>query len=102
LARKKAFVEPLETKFSREFSMEVNGFEINRGDIIKISGEYGLKFKFDAIVTNKETGSKWVDCFEIHRGMSHSYRSFDMGRVKRIPQKGKRGVRKNTAQVVSN
>lgn len=102
MARKKASVTPLETKFSREYSIEINGFEISRGDIIKISGEYGLKFKFDSIVTNTETGSRWVDCFEMYRGASHSYRSFSIDKIKRIPQKGKRGVRKRTTQVVSD
>lgn len=73
--------------------MIVDGFEIIRGDIIKIAGEYGVKFKFDSLVTNMETGSKWIDCFEIHRGVSHSYRSFATDRVKRIPQRGKRSKR---------
>jgi hypothetical protein len=76
--------------------MLVNGFEVVRGDIIKVSGEYGLKFKFDAVVTNTETGSVWVDCFEIFRGQSHSYRSFALDKVKRIPQKGKR-AKKNVS-----
>ena len=80
-----------ETKFLREHTMLCDGFEIVRGDIIKVSGQYGLKFKFDAVVTNTETGSKWVDCFELFRGQSQCFRSFDMGQVKRIPQRGKRG-----------
>ena len=88
---KKKLAPVKETKFSRETSMEVDGFEIVRGDIIKVSGEYGLKFKFDAVVTNTETGSKWIDCFELYRGTSHSYRSFSLDRVKRVPQRGKRG-----------
>lgn len=74
--------------------MNVGGFEINQGDIIKVSGQYGVKFKFDSVVTNTETGSKWVDCFEIYRGASQCYRSFALDQVKRIPQKGKR-ARKN-------
>jgi hypothetical protein len=90
---KKISVKLVETKFVRSDTVHVDGFEIVRGDIIKISGEYGLKFKFDSVVTNIETGSVWVDCFELYRGQSHSYRSFQVDRVKRIPQKGKRGRR---------
>lgn len=92
MARKKATV-PVDTKFKKEETIYIDGFEICRGDIIKIVGEYGLKFKFDSVVTNTETGSVWVDCFELYRGQSHSYRSFQINRVKRIPQKGKRGRR---------
>jgi hypothetical protein len=94
---KKKLVPVAETKFSREYSMNIGGFEIARGDIIKVSGEYGLKFKFDALVTNTDNGSVWVDCFELYRGQSHSFRSFQVDRVKRIPQKGKRGKKSVTA-----
>jgi hypothetical protein len=96
LGRKKNAAPVAPSKFTREHSMLVNGFEVVRGDIIKVSGEYGLKFKFDAVVTNTETGSVWVDCFEIFRGQSHSYRSFALDKVKRIPQKGKR-AKKNVS-----
>ena len=90
MAKKKS-APVADTKFSRAYSMNVNGFEIVHGDIIKVSGEYGLKFKFDALVTNTENGSVWVDCFELYRGQSHSFRSFQVDRIKRIPQRGKRG-----------
>lgn len=81
------------TKFSREDRVFVNGFEIVRGDLIKVSGQYGVKFKFDSLVTNTETGSQWIDCFEMYRGASCQYRSFNIENVKRIPQKGKRAKR---------
>lgn len=77
--------------------MLIDGFEVVRGDIIKVSGQYGLKFKFDSLVTNMETGSMWVDCFEMYRGQSHSYRSFAVDKIKRIPQRGKR-AKKNVAK----
>ncbi len=96
MGRKKNVAEVVPSKFTRESSMLVNGFEVVRGDIIKVSGEYGLKFKFDAVVTNTETGSVWVDCFEMFRGQSHSYRSFALDKIKRIPQKGKR-AKKNVS-----
>lgn len=96
MGRKKNFAAVAPSKFTRQNSMLVNGFEVVHGDIIKISGEYGLKFKFDAVVTNTETGSVWVDCFELFRGQSHSYRSFALDKVKRIPQKGKR-AKKNVS-----
>ncbi len=80
-------------KFVREERMIVDGFEIVKGDIIKVSGQYGLKFKFDSFVTNTETGATWVDCFEIFRATASQYRSFKLEDVKRVPQRGKRAKR---------
>ena len=75
--------------------MEVEGFPIHEGDIIKVKGEYGTKFKFVGITTNTLTGSQWVDCFEIFRGKAQQFRAFKEDRIKRIPQKGKRARRVN-------
>lgn len=93
--RKKIVVKP--TKFSTEPYMEVDGFPINEGDIIKVKGEYGVKFKFRGVTTNTETGATWVDCFEIYRGKAQQFRAFKQDRIKRVPQRGKRARRVNGA-----
>ena len=93
MARKKDFAPVADTRFSRSYSMSVSGFEVARGDIIKVKGEHGIKFKFDYLVTNTETGAIWVDCFETHRGTSGVYRSFYVERIKRVPKRGKRSKR---------
>lgn len=90
---KKNIAPVAETKFTRVYTINVGGFEIVRGDIIKVSGEYGTKFKFDSVVTNTETGASWIDCFEVFRGQSQCFRSFSAEQIKRIPQRGKRGKR---------
>lgn len=82
--------------FTMEPYMEIDGFPINSGDIIKVRGEYGTKFKFRGITTNTLTGSTWVDCFEIFRGKPQQFRAFKEDRIKRIPQKGKRAKRVNS------
>lgn len=73
--------------------MEVDGFAINAGDIIKVRGEYGTKFKFVGVTTNTRTGATWVDCFEIFRGKAQQFRAFKEDRIKRVPQRGKRAKR---------
>jgi hypothetical protein len=73
--------------------MEIDGFAIHAGDIIKIKGEYGSSFKFVGITTNNNTGASWVDCFEISRGVCSAYRSFKQELVKRVPQRRKRAKR---------
>lgn len=73
--------------------MEINGFLIEAGDIIKVTGEYGSKFKFVGVTTNTRTGATWVDCFELIRGVPSQFRAFKEDRIKRVPKKGKRAKR---------
>jgi hypothetical protein len=89
--RKKADVAP--SVFETVPRMEINGFEISAGDIIKVSGEWGAKFKFVGVTTNTLTGASWIDCFEIIGTVPSVFRSFKQERVKRIPKKGKRSKR---------
>lgn len=94
--RKKVAVLP--TKFHREYEMILDGFEIPRGEIIKVKDEWGMRFKFDAVVTNLETGAQWIDCFEVHKKRTGSLRAFKQERIKRIPKRrGKRRAKRGTA-----
>lgn len=103
MARRKVTetVEPQKTKFAREYSISVDGFDIERGDLIKIRGEYGIKFKFDSLVTNMETGVQWIDCFETHRGQVGCWRSFRVDRLKRIPKRRSKGERRRRSSSAS-
>ena len=89
--RKKVEIQP--TNFETVPYMELDGFAVNAGDIIKVKGEYGVKFKFVGVTTNTLTGSTWVDCFEIFRGKAQQFRAFKQDRVKRVPQRGRRAKR---------
>ena len=92
MARKvHAAVQP--SHFSTVPYMESKGFEIRAGEIIKVHGEYGARFKFVGVTTNDLTGSTWVDCFEIIGGVPSFFRSFKEERIKRIPKRGKRAKR---------
>lgn len=93
--RPKYIPSELSKKFERQDTIVVNGFQITRGDIIKIKDVHGSKFKFDHFVTNTATGATWVDCFEIINKVPSVFRSFKVERVKRIPTKGKRSKRVN-------
>lgn len=64
-----------------------DGKIISKGDLFKVAGEYGMKFKFHSLTTNLETGAEWVDCFEVFRGIVGAQRSFTSDRIKRIPKK---------------
>lgn len=94
--KRKIESEVSQTKFQREFSLTIDGFEIVQGDIFKVKGEYGSKFKFYSLTTNSETNISWIDCFEIQRGQVGAFRSFKPDRIKRVPQRGKRAKRVNT------
>ena len=93
MARKKNTSTLAPTKFVREDRLIIDGFEVVRGDTIKVRGQYGVKFKFDYLTTNSETGSQWVDCFELQRGAATSFRAFKIEDVKRVPTRRKRAKR---------
>jgi hypothetical protein len=90
-------VEIKETKFFRFPELTIDNFTIQKGDIIKIKDEWGMRFKFDSLVTNTETGSQWVDCYEVHKARSGVLRSFRIDRVKRIPKRRGRRAKRGTA-----
>jgi hypothetical protein len=82
-----------DTKFSRIQEITVGNRLIVAGDIIKIDGEHGGKFKFHSLVTNKETGVQWIDCFELQKNVVSGWRSFRSDRIKLIPiKRGRRNV----------
>lgn len=83
------------SKFLREPETSIDGFKVSQGDILKVKGEYGSKFKFHGLTTNLETGEQWIDCFEIVRGQVAALRSFKPDRIKRVPKKGMRAKRVN-------
>ena len=86
------------TKFDKADSINVNNRVIVKGDFIKIIGEHGGKFKFHSLVTNKETGAQWIDCFEMQKGVVSGWRSFRSDRIKLIPiKRGRRNVNRSTA-----
>lgn len=78
--------------FIREYSFQTgSNVTINQGDIFKVQGEWGGKFKFHSFVINPSNGAKWIDCFELHNGQASAWRSFRPERIKHIPKKrGKR------------
>jgi len=83
--RKKVFIAP--TKFHRDpEAILPSGRKIERGDMLRVSGEHGLRFKFDSLVTNKETGDQWIDCFEVYKARSGALRAFKADRIKPMPK----------------
>lgn len=103
MARPKKFVIPvIARKYVREDSVTLeDGNVIERGDMFKIKGknsfgigEWGLMFKFDHLVTNTENGKVYVECFEMFRGKAGVMRAFPVDRIKRIPKKRSKRVRR--------
>jgi hypothetical protein len=82
-----------ETKFERSYEIQVGTRTVLSGEIIKINGEHGAKFKFISLVTNKETGATWIDCFELDKNIVSAWRSFKADRIKLMPiKRGKNNV----------
>ena len=92
MGRKKASVIA-DSIFTRESEIVVGSRTIVAGDIIKIEGEHGGRFKFHSLVTNTETGVQWIDCFELQKNVVSGWRSFKSDRIKLIPiKRGRRNV----------
>lgn len=88
MGRRKKYVSPVGNKFDRkqEYTLD-SGRVIEHGEIIKIAGEHGCKFRFLEHVTNTETGAEWIDCFQLHQGVASGWRSFRTDRIKPMPKK---------------
>jgi hypothetical protein len=67
-----------------------DGRVIESGEIIKINGEWGGKFKFIEHVVRTDSGIEWIDCFEVVKGVSSGWRSFRPERIKPMPKRKKR------------
>ena len=66
------------------------GKVVNEGDLIKITGIYGTKFRFIGHVVFKETGAEWIDCVMLDRGVTCATRSFRPDRIKVLPKPRKK------------
>lgn len=77
-------------KYTKLPSITVDGFVIEQGEMIKIKGEYGSRFKFISLTKNNDNGLEWVDCVEYEKGFPRAMRSFNIDKVKRIPARRKR------------
>lgn len=69
-----------------------DGKKVENGDIIKIKGEWGTKFKFQCLVFNPVNNRYWIDCIEVEKGQFTRFRSFYPDRVKALPKKRKKKV----------
>jgi hypothetical protein len=96
MPRRKKIVELKPTKFFRFPELTIDTFTIEKGEIIKVQDEWGMRFKFDSLVTNTETGAQWVDCFEVYKARTGVLRSFKIDRIKRIPKRRPRRAKRGT------
>lgn len=78
-------------KFIREdYMVTESGHKIEKGDLVKVSGEHGIVFKFKSLTTNPVNNKTWVDCFEMQKGVVGPSRSFYADRIKPVVKRGKR------------
>lgn len=91
MGRRKKYAPLIPNKYVREQEYTLDtGRTIEHGEIIKISGEYGSKFKFLEHVVNTENGAEWIDCFELRNGVNSGWRSFRPDRIKPLPKTRRR------------
>jgi hypothetical protein len=71
-----------------------DGKIIESGEIFKVKGEHGLTFQFEHFVTNIENDAQWVDCIQLYRGRYNCRRAFRVDRIKKLPKKRGKRVRR--------
>ena len=87
MGRRKKVISPNAHLYTRTNSFTMpDGRVIKYGEIIKIQGEWGTRFKFFEYVVRNDTGVDWVDCFEINGGSLAGWRSFRTDRIKPMPK----------------
>lgn len=87
MGRRKAVTSPLAYLYHRvPYYTMADGRVIEKDEIIKIKGEHGGKFKFDAHVTRTDSGIEWIDCFELRGSVLCGWRSFYPDRIKPMPK----------------
>jgi hypothetical protein len=91
MGRRKKIVSPLESLYDRtpEYTLE-SGRTITEGEIIKIDGVWGTKFKFKEHVIRTDNGKEWIDCYELEKGVNCGLRSFYPEKIKPIPIRKRR------------
>lgn len=91
MPRKKRVVSPMSHLYDRksEYKLE-SGRIISEGEVIKIDGVWGVKFKFKEHVIRTDNGKEWIDCYELEKGISCSLRSFYPERIKPMPIRKRR------------
>lgn len=96
MGRRRKFIVPeIAKKYEKQdFAVLPDGKIVEKDELIKIKGEHGLTFQFTHFVTNIENGKQWIDCIEIHRGRQGPIRAFYIDRVKKLPKKRGKRVRR--------
>lgn len=80
---KRRFVEPAESPFEKSYDLTVNGRKVEPGTELTIQDNGRVRFVCK--VTNKDTGSEWIDVVDKNRQI----RSFHIDQVKRVHYKNK-------------
>jgi len=98
MGRKKKVVSPFQYLYTRtpEYTLE-SGRTISQGEIIKIDGVWGTKFKFKEHVIRTDSGKEWIDCYELERGILCGTRSFYPERIKPLPKSKRNKIKKTQA-----
>ena len=95
--RKNSKIQPseLSKRYVKETSAVLpDGKIIESGEIFKVKGEYGVTFQFKYFVTNIVNNAQWVDCIELYRGRYSCHRAFSVDRIKKLPKKRGKRVRR--------
>jgi hypothetical protein len=79
----------------REYEVMLpTGRSVVLDELFKVKGINATNFMFKSYVTNVDTGMQWVECIELHRGRYRAWRFFYVDRIKKIPVRRKKRVKR--------
>jgi hypothetical protein len=91
MGRRKKVVSPNAHLYDRKKDYVLDtGRIISEGEIIKINGVWGTKFRFKEHVIRTDNGKQWIDCYELEKGVNCGLRSFYPERIKPMPIRKRR------------
>ena len=67
----------------------IDGRTYEKDDIVRVDGEYGMRFMFLHHAVNTDNGKEWVTVNEIRKGQVGMFRSFKKERIRPLRSKKK-------------
>jgi hypothetical protein len=88
MARRKKIVSDFDHLYQRVPYYDVDDKRrIESGEIVKVKGVWGTKFRFMQHTKRLDNGNEWIDLVMLERGVGCGQRSFYPDRIKPLPKK---------------
>jgi hypothetical protein len=85
--QKRKQYKPPKSRLETSPTFVLGNREVTAGEVVKVYGIHGVKFKVIGLVTNTHTGVQWVDVYELSKGVPAQTRAFYPDKIKLLPKR---------------